>query len=491
MSLGLTRTKPVDDILAQGGDDDGTEGPGRLKKQLGVFDLIGFGIGIVIGAGIFTLTGVEAKAHAGPAIVLSFAFAGLASFLAALCYSELASSVPTAGSAYTYAYATMGEIFAWIVGWDLVLEFALGAASVARAWSGYLGNLFDLPTRWFAEDGSTVNVGAVALTLVLGLVAYVGVRQSARVTGVLVSIKVAICIFIVVVGLFYVKGSNITPFIPASKQSSGDAGVKQTVVEAVFGLDPAVYGIGGVLTAMAIVFFAFTGFEAVANVSEETRKPQRDLPLGLLGTLGIALALYIGVSFVLTGMVEYDKIDDDAAIASAFKSVGAGWAATLVDVAAVAGLTTVVLVDIVAMGRIGFAMARDGLLPRAAGVVHPKFGTPHRVTVVVTVLVAVLAGFVPLATLVNLVSIGTLFAFVLVSLAVPLLRRSDPGLERTFKVPFSPVVPLLSALACIYLMLNLTLETWIRFAVWMAIGLAFYAFYGRRKARLAAGVASS
>lgn len=301
MTPALLRTKPVELILAQGGDAEDEHG--GLQKRLGPLDLVGFGVGVVIGAGIFTLTGVEAKAHAGPAVVLSFLFAGIAAFLAALCYSELAASVPTAGSAYTYTYATMGELFAWIVGWDLVLEFSLGAASVARAWSGYLGNLLGLPTRWFAEDGSTVNVGAVLLTLVLGAIAYVGVRQSARVTGVLVAVKVAICVFIIVVGLFYVKSSNISPFIPESKAAKGDSGLQQTVIESVFGLDPAVYGVGGILTAMAIVFFAFTGFEAVANVSEETRNPQRDLPLGLLGTLAIALTLYVGVAFVLTGMV--------------------------------------------------------------------------------------------------------------------------------------------------------------------------------------------
>ncbi|WP_130491543.1 amino acid permease [Motilibacter rhizosphaerae] len=492
MSLDLFRTKPVEDILEQGGDEEGPgsgeSGGGHLKKRLGALDLVGFGIGIVIGAGIFTLTGVQAKEHAGPGIVLSFAFAGLASFLAALCYAELASSVPTAGSAYTYAYATMGEIFAWIVGWDLVLEFSLGAASVARAWSGYLANLFHLPSSLFAEDGSTVNIGAIALVVVLGAVAYTGIKQSARLATGLVIVKVAICVFIIAVGVFYIKRSNLTPFIPPSKPAKGDTGASQTLVEAVLGVSPAVYGIGGILTAMAVVFFSFTGFEAVANMSEETRKPQRNLPLGLLGTLGISLLLYVGVSFVLTGMVNYKDIDDNAAIASAFKSVGAGWASYFVDVAAVCGLTTVVLVDLVAMGRIGYAMTRDGLLPGASSAIHPRFGTPYKITVVVTVLVALLAGFVPLADLANLVSIGTLFAFVLVSLAVPILRHTRPDVKRAFTVPLSPVVPVLSALACLYLMANLTLETWLRFVIWLALGMVIYFAYGRRQARLAAGL---
>jgi len=484
MTIAMLRTKPVEDILAQGGDDEGHD-LGHLRKRLGVVDLIGFGIGIVIGAGIFTLTGVQAKEHAGPAIVLSFALAGVASFLAALCYAELASSVPTAGSAYTYAYATMGEIFAWIVGWDLVLEFALGAASVARAWSGYLANLFGLPTSLFGEEGSVVNIGAIAIVVVLGAVAYAGVKQSARVANLLVLVKVSICVFIIVAGLFFVKASNLTPWLPPSQPIHGGGGSQQTLAQALFGLQPAAFGLAGVFTAMAVVFFSFTGFEAVANMSEETRRPQRDLPLGLLGTLGISLVLYVGVSFVLTGMIDYRKISNDAAIANAFRSVGAGWAAYLVDIAAVAGLTTVILVDLIAMGRIGYAMSRDGLLPGGQTAIHPKFGTPYRITAVLTVVVALLAGFVSLADLANLVSIGTLFAFVLVSIAVPILRRTRPDVPRAFTVPFSPVVPALSALACLYLMANLTLATWLRFAVWLVIGLVVYGTYGSRQARLA------
>ncbi len=445
---------------------------------------MGFGIGIVIGTGIFTLTGVEARDHAGPAVIVSFVLAGVVSLLAAFCYAELASSVPTAGSAYTYAYATMGEVVAWIIGWDLVLEFALGAAVVARGWSGYLAELFGLPGSIFGES-STVNVGAVLITLVLGAVATIGIRQSSRVTNALVAIKVAICVFVVVAGLFFIKAANFSPFVPPAQPATDDnAGLARPLSQLLFGIDPSAFGVAGVLTAAAVVFFAYTGFEAVANLVEETRHPRRDLALGLFGTLGISTALYVTVSFVVVGMVDYRQIDPGAPIASAFSAVGANWASHLVSIAAVAGLTSVILVDIVAIGRIGFAMSRDRLLPPAVGAVHPRWGTPYRLTSVVTIGVALLAGFVPLSSLANLVSIGTLFAFLIVSVAVPVLRHTRPELSRPFKVPLSPVIPVLSALACLYLMTNLSVETWLRFLLWMAAGLIVYYAYGRSHSKL-------
>jgi APA family basic amino acid/polyamine antiporter len=478
----MFRTKPVEDVLAQ--QEDSGEGT-TLRRSLGPWDLTGFGVGIVIGTGIFTLTGLEARQHAGPAVSLAFVIAGVVSLLAALCYAELASSVPTAGSAYTYAYATMGEVVAWIIGWDLVLEFALGAAVVARGWSGYLQNLFGLPS-WFAGEGSVVNLGAIAVVLLLGAVATLGIRQSSRVTNVLVVVKVAVCVFVIVAGAFYVRVQNWVPFIPPPEPVEGaSGGLAQPVVQALFGLEPSAFGIAGVFTAAAVVFFAYTGFEAVANLGEETRRPARDLPLGLLGTLAICSVLYVGVSLVVTGMVNFRQLDIGAPIADAFDRVGAGWASALVSIAAIAGLTTVILVDIIAMGRIGFAMGRDRLLPPAVAAIHPKWGTPYRISIGTTLFVAVLAGFVPLGTLANLVSIGTLFAFVLVSGAVLVLRRTRPDMPRPFRTPFSPVVPVLSVLACLYLMANLSIETWLRFAVWMVLGLLVYAFYGRRHARLA------
>jgi basic amino acid/polyamine antiporter, APA family len=480
----LFRTKPVEDVLAQNADD-GSNSAGRLRKRLRARDLIGFGVGVVIGTGIFTLTGVEAKNHAGPAVVISFVLAGVVSLLAALCYAELAASEPTAGSAYTYSYATIGEIAAWIIGWDLALEFALGAAVVARGWSSYLQNLFNLPTSIFGES-STVNVGAIVIVAVLGTVAVVGIRESAWVTNLLVAIKVAICLFIIVAGAFFVKTANWHPFVPHGQGADPSVrGSTRPLIEVLFGVAPSTYGLSGVLTAAAVVFFAYSGFEAVANLSEETRKPARDLPRGLFGTLALATVLYVGVSLVVTGMVHYTHLDEGAPLSAAFDSVGASWAGTLVSIAAVCGLTSVTLVDIVTMGRIGFAMARDGLLPPPIAAVHPRFGTPARLTVGVTVVVMVVAGFVSLSTLADLVSIGTLFAFLLVSIAVPILRRTRAQLERPFRVPLSPFVPLLSALACLYLMLNLSVATWIRFLVWLVIGLAVYFGYGRRNARVA------
>jgi APA family basic amino acid/polyamine antiporter len=475
---GVLRTKPIEEVLARAESR-------RLNRRLGPWDLVGFGIGVVIGTGIFTLTGIEARQHAGPAVAVSFALAGLVSFLAALCYAELAASVPTAGSAYTYAYATMGEIVGWIIGWDLILEFALGAAVVARGWSGYLASLFDLSPRWFGED-SVVNLGAIGIAVALGAVAIVGIRQSAWLTNALVVVKVGVCVFVVALGAFFVRAENLDPFVPAPQPSDAEAsGLDRPLQQLLFGVEPYAFGWGGVITAAAVVFFAYAGFEAVANLGEETREPQRDLPRGLFGTLAVCTLLYVAVSVVVTGMVDYGAIDESAPIAEAFETVGVGWAATLISVAAVAGLTSVILVDIVAMGRIGFAMGRDGLLPARLAAVHPRWGTPYVITALTTAVVALLAGFVPLTDLANLVSIGTLAAFVVVSVAVPVLRRTRPDLHRPFRVPFSPVLPVVSALACLYLATSLSVETWVRFLVWLAIGVAVYLLYGRRHARLA------
>jgi len=479
----LTRTKSVDEILATGvelPEDDAH----HLQRRLGPVDLMSFGIGIVIGTGIFTLTGVAAKNYAGPAVMLSFVLAGVVSLLAALCYAELAASVPTAGSAYTYAYATIGEIFAWIIGWDLILEFALGAAVVARGWAGYLASLSDaVPTSLFGES-APVDVGAVLIVLVLGAVAWVGIRESTWLTNILVVIKVTVCVFVIVVGAFYVKTANWHPYIPPGRDpEETTSGLTQPLWQAVAGIEPSIFGLAGVLSAAAIVFFSYTGFEAVANLGEETRRPQRDLPIGLLGSLAICTVLYVGVSAVLTGMVDFRDLDEGAPISEAFKTVGLGWAASLISLAAMCGLTSVILVDIVTMSRIGFAMARDGLLPTRLSRLHRRFGTPSVITLVVVALVAVLAAFVPLADLAEMVSIGTLFAFTIVSIAVPILRRTRADLRRPFRTPLVPVLPIVSAVLCVALMANLAIETWLRFLVWLAIGFVVYFGYGARNAR--------
>ncbi|MFD9889174.1 amino acid permease [Amycolatopsis sp. NPDC059027] len=475
--MSVRRTLDVDEVL-------GRQDSGELKRRLRGRDLIGFGVGIIIGTGIFTLAGVQAKTHAGPSVTLSFVLGAVVAGLAALCYAELASSVPTAGSAYTYAFATLGEVFAWIIGWDLLLEFALGAAVVSRGWSGYLANLLGLSPELFGEK-ATVNIGAVLIIAVLTVVAVVGIKQSAWLTNLLVVVKVAVCVLILVVGVFFVKASNLVPFIPPSEPAeAGTSALHQPVVQAALGLSPSLYGVAGMLTAAAVVFFAYTGFEALANLGEETMNPRKDLRVGILGALGVCAILYIGVSIVLTGMVPFTDIDTGAPLADAFDRVGQHWVGALISLGAVTGLTSVMMVELVTIGRIGFAMGRDGLLPRKLGTTHPKWGTPHRMTIGGAVLIAVLAAFVPISELADMVSIGALSAMIIVAVAVPVLRRRRPELPRPFTVPFSPVLPIVAALACFYLMLNLDVLTWVRFAVWLAVGLLIYFTYGRKHSRL-------
>lgn len=478
--MSLLRKLPVDDVLARGQQ-------GELKRRLSGTSLVGIGIGIIIGTGIFTLTGVEAKDHAGPGIVLSFLIGGVVAALAALCYAELASAVPTAGSAYTYAYATLGELFAWIIGWDLLLEFALGAAVNSRAWSGYIANLLGLPQQWFGED-SSVNIGAMLIVAALTVIAVVGIRGSSLFTNALVIVKVAVCVMVIVAGAFFINGANLDPFIPPAQPPEESAGpLSQTLIQATFGLEQSVYGMGGVLTAAAVVFFSYTGFESLANLGEETKRPKRDLPVGLLGSLIVCTLLYVVVSFVITAMVDYRTIDEGAPIAAAFDAVGMPWIAALVSLGAITGLTSVMMVELITVGRIGFAMSRDGLLPRKLSQVHPKWSTPHRMTIGGALVIIVLAGFVPLSDLADMVSIGALSGFLIVALAVPVLRWRKPDLQRPFRTPLSPWLPIATALACFYLMLNLDVITWLRFLAWLLIGLAIYFGYGRRNANLATG----
>jgi APA family basic amino acid/polyamine antiporter len=489
--MSIFRTKSVEDVLKNSqinAHGDPIPGKGHLAKNLTAWDLIGFGIGIVIGTGIFTLTGLEAKNSAGPAIMISFLVAGFVSLLAALCYAELASAVPAAGSSYTYAYTTIGEIFAWIIAWDLILEFALGAAVVARGWSGYLQGVFPfLPTSIFGEE-SVVNLGAVFIVLVLGAVAIKGVKESAWVTNTLVIIKVSVCLFVILVGIFFIQKANLVPFIPPSQPMPAEETTSTLTAplwQVLTGATPTAFGMVGVFVAAAVVFFAYSGFEAVANLGEETKNPKKDMPLGLLGTLGICTLLYMGVCLVITGMVRYTDLSEGDAVAQVFREVGLGWAGVLIGLAAVAGLSSVILVDMVAMGRIGFALSRDGLLPPVFRKIHPTWNTPVLMTAMTVAVVAVLAAFVPLADLAEMVSIGTLFAFLVVSIAVPVLRVKRPDMQRPFRAPLNPVLPILSGICCILLMSNLAVETWLRFLIWLAIGMIVYLGYSRRHARLA------
>jgi APA family basic amino acid/polyamine antiporter len=480
--LPLLRTKSVEQSLGDPTAEDGH----TLRRSLSVLDLIVFGVGVVIGTGIFVLTGVQAHLNAGPGIVISFAIAGVACTFAALCYAEFASSVPVAGSAYTFSYATLGELAAWIIGWDLALELALGAAVVARGWSGYFQTLLDLPNS-VAGEKSTFDLFAVLIVVAVTVLLILGTKLSGRVTSVFVAIKLTVVVFVIVAGLFYVKSSNYSPFVPHSVPAAKGSGGSEPLIQATLGIVPSHFGLWGVVAAASLVFFAYIGFDIVATTAEETRNPQRDLPRGIIGTLAICTLLYMAVSVVITGMVRYSdpRLASSAPLADAFKAVNADWAARLISLGGICGITTVIVVLMLGQARVLFAMARDGLLPRALGVVHPRFGTPWVMTVITGVVVAVLAAFISLEKLSELVNIGTLFAFVVVSIGVIVLRRTRPDLDRPFKVPGVPWLPLLSVLACLWLMINLPVDTWIRFGVWLAAGLVIYFGYGMSHSRLA------
>ena len=480
----IFRTKSIEQSKRDAAGDTGDVGGETLKKNLSAFDLIIFGVGVVVGTGIFVLTGLQAHVNAGPGIVVSFVLAAVACGLAALCYAEFAAAVPVAGSAYTFGYATLGEMVAWIIGWDLALELALGAAVVARGWSGYFQSLFGLPDS-IAGETAPVDVMAVVIVALVTVFLFLGTKLSGRVTSVLVIIKVAIVLFVIVAGLFFVKASNYSPFIPKSVPAEGESGLKAPLLQVVTGITPTHFGLFGVVAAASLVFFAFIGFDVVSTAAEETRKPQRDLPIGIIGTLIICTLLYVAVSGVVTGMVNYtdDSLATAAPLAEAFKVVGADWAARLISIGGICGITTVVIVLMLGQARVLFAMARDRLLPGFIAKVHPKYGTPYITTVITGVVVALLAAFVPLAELSELVNIGTLFAFVVVSVGVIVLRRTRPDLERPFRVPLVPFVPILAVLACLWLMINLPTDTWIRFGIWMALGMIIYFTYGIRHSR--------
>ncbi|TFV53016.1 amino acid permease [Blastococcus sp. TF02A_35] len=460
----------------------------RLRKNLSGLDLTVFGVGVIIGTGIFVLTGVVAKEQAGPAVSVSFVIAGIVCGLAALCYAEFASTVPVAGSAYTFSYATFGEFLAWIIGWDLVLELALGAATVAVGWSGYLGQLLsdlglELPSA-IAGDDAPVDVPAVAIVLAMTAVLVLGIKLSSRVTAVIVAIKVAIVLLVIAVGVFHLSADNYSPFVPpAQPAAEGDTGWHSPLVE-LLGFAQGTFGWGGVIAGASIVFFAFIGFDIVATAAEETKDPKRDLPRGIIGSLLICTVLYVAVSLVVVGMQNYTELSTEAPLANAFSAQGMPVFSGLISLGALAGLTSVVMILMLGQSRVLFAMSRDRLLPPGMAKVHPTYGTPYRITIGTGLFVAVLAGAVPLDVLAELVNIGTLFAFLLVSLGVVILRRTRPDLPRSFRVPFSPVLPIVSAVACLWLMLNLPAETWGRFLVWMAIGIGAYFVYGRSHSRV-------
>jgi APA family basic amino acid/polyamine antiporter len=486
--MSVFRTKSVEQSIADTDEPDHS-----LRKNLGALDLVVFGVGVIIGAGIFVLTGTAAAQYSGPAIALSFLIAGIACGFAALCYAEFASTVPVAGSAYTFSYATFGELIAWIIGWDLVLEFTIGSAALSTSFSGYLqeildGTPFEVPAELTSAEDGLVNLPAVLIALAVMTVLILGIKLSSRINQVVVAIKVAVVLLVIVAGLSYIDPANYTPFIPPAQGASEGSGgfAEQPLISSIFGLDPSIFGVAGVITGAAVVFFAFIGFDVVATTAEEARRPQRDVPIGILGSLAIVTVLYMAVSLVVTGMRDYREIDpDDAApLATAFDSVGVEWMGNVVAVGACIGLVVVVMILMLGQTRVAFAMARDGLLPLSLAKVHPRYGTPSRITLITGVAVSIIAGFVPLSTLAELVNIGTLFAFILVSLGVLILRRTRPDLPRAFRTPAAPVVAVLAVALCVYLMLNLTGATWTRFLIWMALGIVVYFGYSRRHSRL-------
>jgi len=458
---GLTtgRRKTIDEAIATTEEEGG-----RLRKELSAVDVTVLGVGVVIGAGIFVLTGQAAATEAGPGITLSFVVAGLICALAALCYAEFAAMVPVAGSAYTFAYATLGELVAFIIGWDLVLEFTVGAAAVAVGWSAYLNSTLDqilgvtLPASLSGPpgtDGGVLNLPAILLVAALVALLVRGIRVTAKANIVFVAITIAALLLVIAVGTVEIDPGNWSPFLP--------------------------FGVGGIVGGAAVVFFAYIGFDIVATTAEETRNPQRDMPIGIIASLAIVTVLYVAVSGVITGMRPYDQLGSAAPIADAFEALDRPWAAAFVYGGALVALTNTVLILLLGQSRVGFAMGRDRLLPARFGRTHPRFGTPHRITLVTGVVVALLAGFVNIETLATLVNIGTLFAFVLVSIGVLYLRRSDPGRPRPFRTPLVPVLPVLSVLGSGWLMTTLDGATWVRFLVWMAAGLVVYMLYSRRR----------
>lgn len=487
---GLWRTKSVEQSIR-----DTDEPDTKLRKNLSTWDLIVFGVSVVIGAGIFTLAARTAGDVSGPAVSLAFVLAALACGLAALCYAEFASTVPVAGSAYTYSYATFGEFIAWIIGWDLVLEFAVAAAAVGKGWSTYLAEvlgLIGLPPSSTVEVGSLqVDWGAMLLVLVLSTLLALGTKLSARVGLVITTIKVSVVLLVVAVGIAYINPSNYTPFIPPAQSAEESGPVwDQTLFSLLLGGETSTFGIYGLLAAASLVFFAFIGFDVVATTAEETRNPQKQAPRGIIGTLVIVTVLYVAVSLVVTGMAAPSELatqpdGTQSTLATAFSLHGLNWTAAVVSVGALIGLTTVVMVLLLGQVRILFAMCRDGLLPRGLAKTDPQRGTPVRATVLVGVVVFFVAGFFPATKLEEMVNVGTLFAFVLVSAGVIVLRRTRPELPRGFRTPLVPVLPIVAILACIWLMLNLTTLTWVRFLVWMAVGVALYFLYSRRHSRLA------
>lgn len=492
MANNLFAKKPLSMLLEE------MKGENRLRRVLGPVTLTSLGVGAIVGTGIFVLTGVAAHDKAGPGLILSFVAAGIACIFAALCYAEFASMAPVAGSAYTYAYATLGELFAWIIGWDLVLEYAVGSSTVAHGWSAHFQDLlnsfgihipyafanapfdYNLDTGQFFATGAYFDVPAIVITAIITAILVYGIRESAGFNAGMVIVKLAIVLFVIVVGAFYVDPANWQPFAPYGYTGISFFG------HTLFGQTGAGGAPIGVLAGAAIIFFAYIGFDSVSTHAEEAKNPSRDVPIGIIASLIICTVLYIAVSAILTGMVPYDKIDINAPVANAFAQKGLPWARRLIDVGAITGITSVLLVMMLSQPRVLLAMARDGMVPTSFfGAVHEKFRTPWKATMLTGFFVALMAAFLPLRILAELTNIGTLLAFTIVCAAVLIMRRTNPKAEHPFRAPWVPFVPIMGILSCLLLMFSLPVENWWRLFVWLGLGFVIYFSYGRHHSVLA------
>jgi len=514
--MGIWTKKSVAVLQAEAAGEDSAH---TLRRALGALNLTTLGIGAIIGAGIFVLTGTAAAQYAGPGIVYSFILAGLGCLFAGLCYAEFAAMIPIAGSAYTYGYATLGELTAWIIGWDLILEYLFGAATVAVGWSGYFSAFmnelgFRIPVQYtgapldvvgshnlvssqicydpatndvikvaagsvcdtakYAVTHGVINVPAMVLVALMTMLLVVGIRESARFNNLIVIVKLAIVLLVIGFGFMYVNSDNWHPFVPANTGAFGE------------------FGWSGVVRGAAVIFFAYIGFDAVSTAAQEAKNPQRDMPIGILGSLAICTVLYILMSLVMTGLTSYKNLDVPHPVFVAIAAAGPAlaWLRPIINIGAIAGLASVVLVMLMAQPRIFFSMSRDGLLPPVFGKVHPKFRTPYITTILTGAVCAVIAGLFPIGLLGELVSIGTLLAFVIVSAGIIVLRNKSPELPRPFRTPLVPIVPLLAIAICGYMMYSLPADTWIRLIVWLVIGLLIYFLYGKAHSRIAASQAS-